>query len=395
MDDWVPASRTEQRLLDALRDNDFAGYVATVAEARLVVLVGGDPVRPLTVTFDDATRAVVAYTSTDGLSRVVASEHAREAASFTELVEHWPDPSWVLSLNPGLPIAAHLPGERLADVLATVFAPVNEVERAMLAARHAGDGGELLLTVLGAELYLPLRADGGPSRDVTDPQFPWLVERYGEDAYLPVYTSQERLRGRHGELDFVVVDAPPLVRAWPDDAWTLAVNPGSPLAATLTGPMVRGIQRTFADLVADPLEHLDPGGEWWPRGPESVDDVVLQVAVAHQAVGHYVSGGYDRVAGTVHLRPPDGRLVTPASLYLRVGLLRPGGPFSTADTAVHVIRWRPPAERAREWLADPAPRTGSAVLPNGSALYRLSADGTEELRAAFDAGERRWVPVTG
>jgi hypothetical protein len=401
-DDWQPASPVEQRLLDALRGNDFGTYVAMVAEARLVVPVAAEPgtdrPRPLPVAFDDGTTAVVAFTSAEGLCRVMTPEAAGgyQQVSLTELAEHWPDPAWLLVLNPGLPISAHIPGDRLAGVLASVFEPVNETERAMLAARRAGDGEELMLTVLGAELHVPIRPDGGPSRDITDPRFPWLVERYGADeVYLPVFTSPERLRGRLGDVDFVVLDVPPLLRAWPDDRWVLAVNPCTPVAATLTGEMVRAVARTFSDVVADPLEHLDPGGDWWTAGAATAGDIVLQVALPHQSVGNYLNGMYDRVAGRVHLLPPQGRWVTPASLYLRVGLLRPGGPFSTADRAVHVVRWRPPADRAEEWLADPNPRTGSAVLPDGSALYRISADGSEDLRASFDGIRRCWVSVEG
>lgn len=404
VDDWHPASRAEERLLDALRNEDLAAYAATLADTRLTVPVAAEAgtglPRPLTVNLDAGTTAVVAFTSAEGLNRSLTPAAARghQRVSLAELAEHWPDPGWALSVNPGLPIAAHIPGDRLPDVLASVFAPANETEREMLVARQSGDGEELLLAVLGAELHVPVLPCGGRSRDVTDPHFPWLVERYGDDeVYVPVYTSERRMRGRlagiHDDADFVVLDTPVLLRAWPDDRWILAVNPCTPMAATFAGETVRAIVRTFADVVADPVEHLDPGGDWWTPAPGSADDVVLQVAVPHQSVGNYVDGGYDRVAGRVHLVPPAGRWVTPASLYVRVGLLQPGGPFSTADTEVHVVRWRPSADRAGEWLTRPTPRTGSAVLPDGSALYRVRVDGTEELRAYFDGTQRQWMPA--
>lgn len=397
-------SSIEAALLDALHREDGIGYLAVVAEAPLVVPVRVEPaagrevVRPLAVRLADGVTAVPAYTSPDALGAAADGRFDRRVLHLVDLAEHWPDPTWVLAVNLGQPSAGHLPGERLGAMLDRVFAPANEAEEAMTVARRAGDSEQLISALLGAELHVPLLPGGGPSLDITDPEFPWWTEETGDGVVAPVFTSEARLRGRlgipHGDVGFVIVDVHPLVDAWPNPTWTMVVNPATPMTATLSGAMVARLAERLREVAADPLGVLDPDGEWWSAEP-GPDGVALQVVIPHNAVGYYLDAGYDRVAGKVHRCPPPGRRLTPAVLYLRLGLVEPGSPFALTDEAVHVIRWRPVGPRAQEWRDNPQPRTAATALPDGAQLVRVRSDGSEEVLARFEAAGRGWVPSSG
>jgi hypothetical protein len=386
----------EPALVDALRRGDGASYVTLVAALalRLPVRVEAEAVRPVPVRLPDGRVAVAVYSTPEALTRADPQRFTEHrTVTLADLAEHWPDPSWVLAVDPGLPSAGHLPGGRLAALVEAAFPPANEVEAAMVEARRAGDGTALLGAFLGAVLYLPLRPAGGTSRDPGDPQFPWWPERADGCTVASVFTSGERLRQRlgiaYGAVEFVVVHPHELVGAWPDRTWTMAVNPGTPMAATLTGDLVTALARRLREVAEDPLELVDPEGEWWTGAPEG--DLRLQVLVPHQSVGNYLGGGYDRAAGKVHPCPPPGRRLPPGVLYFRLGLLSPGSPFTLDDESAHLVRWQPTGEQAREWLADPVPRNASVMLPDGAALYRVRRDGSEELVAVHAAGTGQWV----
>jgi hypothetical protein len=386
----------ELALVDALRRGDGASYAVLVAALalRIPVQVDAEDIRPVPARLPDGRIAIAVYTTPEALTRVDrdgSTEH--RTVTLADLAEHWPDPSWVLAVDPGLPSAGHLPGGRLTELVEAAFPPANDVEAAMVAARREGDATGLLGAFLGAVLYLPLRPDGGPSRDPADPEFPWWPERVEGRTVASVFTSAQRLRQRlgieYGEVQFVVVHPHELVGAWPDPTLTMAVNPGTPMAVTLTGDLVTRLARRLREVADDPLELIDPEGEWWTRTPAG--DLHLQVLVPHQSVGNYLGGGFDRAAGKVHPCPPPGRQVPPGVLYFRLGLLSPGSPFTVDDESVHLVRWQPTGEQAREWLADPVPRNASVLLPDGAALYRVRGDGTEELIAAYAAGTGQWV----
>jgi SseB protein N-terminal domain len=245
---WRPATAAEEALRAAVERDDVAGYLAVVAETTLVLPVseaaalGTEPAGWPVVALPGGATAVLAYTSPEALAGSLAASASRHyrAAAFVDLVENWPDPAWRLAIDPGLPIAVHLPGAELSGVVETVFAPDNEAEAAMVRARRTRDPEELLRALLGAELHLPCRP-GSRSRDLGDPEFPWWLEP-GGGAVVPAFTSERRLRGclgvAHGEVDFVIVHLLLLVESWPDRAWSMAVNPGTPMAATLTGEVI-------------------------------------------------------------------------------------------------------------------------------------------------------------
>jgi len=241
---WRPANVVEHALHAAAGDD--ATYLALLAEATLLVPAVGGAV-PTGVAPDGRT-VLPAYTSPEAAG---PAEHLL-VVPFVRLVEDWPDPEWVLAVDPGLPIARHLDGRDLPRLVERVFEPVNAAEEALAEARETAD---VLGAILLADLHLPLRP-GGSTRDPADPRFPWWREGDGDDVAVAAFTSERRLRGclgpDHPDPDFVLVDLLFLAEAWPDPAWVLAVNPGAPTAVTLAGESLQRLGRRLADRLTEP-----------------------------------------------------------------------------------------------------------------------------------------------
>ena len=143
-------------------------------------------------------------------------------------------------------------------------------------------------------------------------------------------------------------------------------------------------------------------------------------------VSFYLERGYDRVSGFVNRAGEVSHLTSPQALYRALGLTYSGSSFSENDSEVFVLRWvahRPDlyrlpyggqheaAMRAMQgWVIERPPFRGngfapgdtdvvaefkvdSVRLPHGAQMWRLSRDGSETLRASFDADSGRWVPT--
>jgi hypothetical protein len=368
---WQPANEVEAALRDALAAGDEQRYLAVLAEAVLLVPAvaqeGANQPALATMLLDDGATVVPAFTSPEAMAGV-PSEH-QLAVSFAELVAGWPDPAYLLAIDPGLPVAAHLSGVELPVLVGSVFAPVNDLERELAAAREPAD----VLTALAvAELHLPVRPDVAGARDPRDPSFPWWRGRSGcdEAAAVPVFTSPERLWSCLGLVrpapEVVVVDLSTLAAGWPSPQWPLAVNPTSPWSVTLPGEQVR-------------------------RLPEALSAVTLQVVVPPELVPAYLEQGYGEVSGMVHPCPTGP--VEIAGLYRALGLLRPGSPYSAADESAHVVRWRPDRTVGAQWIRDARPRTGTVRLPAGAQLLELRSGGTERLVATYYPDRHEWTPA--
>jgi hypothetical protein len=155
----------------------------------------------------------------------------------------------------------------------------------------------------------------------------------------------------------------------------------------------------------------------------------MQKAIAPSQVSYYLDRGYDRVSGFVHRAREVGRLKTPSQVRTALGLTWSGSPFAPDAEEIYVLRWaahRPSlyripyggsneaAMKAMEgWVIERAPFRGngfapgesreiiaefkvdSTRLPHGARLFRLHADGSEDLVAVLDADGPRWLRVGG
>ncbi|TVT58645.1 SseB family protein [Amycolatopsis rhizosphaerae] len=112
-----------------------------------------------------------------------------------------------------------------------IWEPGNEVERELLRALEAGDGGRFAKAVLSAPLFLPVL----PKRDSPEGKELMLLLPWEEEHVL-AYTCAETLSDALGPYTdgYTETTYAALAAAWPEgSALKLALNPGLPIAAAL------------------------------------------------------------------------------------------------------------------------------------------------------------------
>ncbi|MBQ0991303.1 SseB family protein [Micromonospora sp. H61] len=319
------------------------------------------------------------------------------------------------------------------------FEPANTVEEDLLSAAGSGSTDTFLSTLLLARVLLPAAPDSVRGSRPGDPGFVWRTGQLDGETYVVVYTSSERLADHvEGDVDTVRVKFAQLIRRWPDEDWSFAVNPGTPVGAKLPGEQIVALANWAAevglgdDLEVDQVEApavAEPAAR--PRyAPAAVDPTrptVMQKAIAPSQLAYYLDRGYDRVSGFVHRAGELSHLTTPAQLHEALGLSYPGSPFAPDAEEIYVLRWpahRPslyripyggqnePAMRAMEgWVIERPPFRGngfapgessdvvaefkvdSARLPHGAQLWRIGADGSERVVAELDTDSVTWRRV--
>ena len=419
MTDWRPVTEAEVAMAAAVEAGDREAFLAAFAGGPLLLPVSPEAAAGRaqlawpTGVFEGLTH-VIAFTSPEAIAVCMPGESVSyRLASLTDVVAAWPDDSWWLAVDPGLPIGLRLSA---AELRGLPDPAADEAEATLRDAIIRQDPDLLAAALLKAEIVVPLRPDGSESRDLTDPEFPWwcLPDAAGEPT-LPVFTSEARLRQALGDHDFVVVSSYQLADSWPGPTWQLSVNPGTALATTVPGESVLALRNWLGQLravVTDAaedersrlltMEQDEPAVPVQRSGSTTTADddddepdpdlpLLLQMVIPLQYLPSYLDQGYDRAAGLVHAWRGPGR-ETPVRLYRRLGLLGDGSPFTEADEWAVVLRWAPDEETPADW-GQGRPRMEALVVPNGAELYRIHRDGGEEAMARFDADARRWLLV--
>ncbi|MEH0844723.1 SseB family protein, partial [Micromonospora sp. CPCC 205711] len=320
---------------------------------------------------------------------------------------------------------------------AVAFQPANEVEEDLLDAAGSGSTDTFLSTLLLARVLLPVSPDSAPGSRPGEPGFVWRTEELDGEPYVVVHTSPERLADHAGEpVETVEVRFVQLIRRWPEEDWSFAVNPGTPVGAKLPGEQIVNLASWAAEVglgddpevePAAPAEEPAERSRYAPTATDPSRPVVMQKAVAPSQLAYYLERGYDRVSGFVHRAGELAHLTTPAQLHGALGLGYPDSPFARDAEQIYLLRWpayRPSlyripyggqneaAMRAMEgWVIERAPFRGngfapgessdvvaefkvdSARLPHGAQLWRVGADGTERVIAIFDADALLWRQV--
>ena len=330
-----------------------------------------------------------------------------------------------------------------AESWSTGFIPANETESSLLAAAGENNTDAFLSTLLLARVIVPVPAGTPATARPRDRDFPWQIEEADGQRFIAVYTSP----GRLAEHTRTVASAEPttislnfvqLIGGWPDQAISFAVNPGSPVGATLPGSQIVALaiwaadvglrEEPSAEMVVAAKRHESTPVLGVAGAPASGADraTVMQRTVPHTQVPFYLERGYDRVAGFVNRANEVKHLTSPKALYRALGLTYSESPFHDDDAEVYVLRWvghradlyRLPyggqheaAMRAMQgWVIERPPFRGngfapsdtdvisefkvdSVRLPHGAQMWRLAKDGTEALVATFDADTTRWMPA--
>jgi hypothetical protein len=318
------------------------------------------------------------------------------------------------------------------------FDPANDVEASLLSAVEDGNTDSFLSTLLLAKVLVQV-SPGTPAGALPgDPGFGWLTEELDDQEYVVMFTSPDRLRDHvDTPVETVTVKFVQLIRHWPDEQWSFAVNPGTPVGAKLPGAQIVALAswaeevgltgESGGDVAAEeptpapaPRRSVAPAAT--PAGP-----TMMQKVVPPSQVDYYLERGYDRVSGFVNRATEVSHLRTPAELVHALGLTYRGSTFSRDAKEIHVLRWaahcptlyRIPYGGQHEagmramqgWVIERNPFRGngfapgdsgdiiaefkvdSARLPNGAQLWRISADGSETLVAMLDVDGPQWRRV--
>jgi hypothetical protein len=298
------------------------------------------------------------------------------------------------------------------------FVPANAVEEQLYEAAEAGNTDAFLSTLLLATVLIP-KASGTPNGQ-------WRPQPIDGEPHIVSYTSTQHLRE---PLETIPIKFIKLISEWPDPNWSFAVNPGTPVGATLPGGQLLALANWAAEVGLGGEDHEPDEPDVTINGTPVAGRVnpevtVLQKAIAPSKVGYYLERGYDRVTGFVHRAHEVSQLRSATQMRTALGLDWEGSPFSVEADEIYLLRWsayRPSlyripyggqneaAMRAMEgWVIERAPFRGngfapgeskeviaefkvdSVRLPHGARLLRLK-DSTEELIAIFDADVRRWL----
>lgn len=406
---FEPQNDVEQRLFDAAGRRDRDAFFKILLGSQVVV--PADPetpwgTRPGEADFPwhpvlvNGNTSVLAFTSLRWMHDAIGPCRFL-MPEFLDLVSAWPEADWTLVLNPGTPVDATLPGEQVKALAGTPepappvpvgaaavpdFEPGNRVDEDLLDAAVRGDTDAFLRVLLSAGVLVPIPDDASPDIIPGDAEFRWDAAMR-DASTVQVFTSYERLREGQGGSRYVQAAFRELITAWPDTGWTMALNPGTRIGATLRGHQVRELSEwsirvglnsaaptaaalapvaaptppptsasptsasptsasstsassTPAAATAEPATATsDAAAPSGSSAPNRREPMVMQKVLAHDQVSWYLEQGYDRVGGYVHPAADVTDLQTPVQLYQALGLLYADSPFAAQDEGVYVIRW--------------------------------------------------------
>jgi hypothetical protein len=357
---------------------------------------------------------------------------APEPAAWQLAAPAAPDPAWDPAWEPA-PAPASAPARSEPEPPA--FEPANDLEEQLLAAAQSGRPDRFLSTLLLAKVLLPVADGGDPATRPGQPGFVWRTDKIDDQPYVVVFSSTERMAEHlDGPAEVIAIRFMQLIRAWPDESWSLAVNPATPVGATLPGSQIKGLVSSAAEVGLD-----DDAGAAGESGASATgraavpgrvaveQPIPMQKVVAPSQVGWYLDRGYDRVSGFVHREQEVAHLRTPAKLVGALGLRYEASPFDPEASEIYILRWlayRPTLYRipyggrteaamaAMEgWVIERAPFRGngfapaesdeviaefkvdSVRLPHGAQLWRLRSDGSSRLVALLDSDGPAWRKV--
>jgi hypothetical protein len=379
--DFQPANRVEARLLEVgLRGDGDAFLKALITSDVLLPVPPGLPrgVNPGSPDFPWVTAQIKGRT---GVLLFTSLERLREYLGESQfIVGHcaiiarlWPRDDWALEVNPGTPVGAGLPGDRV---------------------RALADWAE----EIGVIKRVPPPPEP-PTRKRSVPQSSVPQSSVPQSSVPQSSVPQSSVPPSQPAADAAVPAPTQITPPTPVDTANraTAAPPAAAPASAAPAPATTAAQPE-SDASAPAAREQDRR-----RRP------ILQKFVPHDQVDWYLRLGYDRVAGPVYRAremPWPGSL---ARLYESFGIgPRPGSPFTAGDQTVHLIRWPQycdglyragePAHDARgrdRHDGDPDPAEyaiGSTRVPHGAQLIVLTADGAERLVAIYSADEQVWRP---
>lgn len=391
---FQPANEVEEALLRAAAGNDYNLFLETLADAEVLLpipdemdyaLRPGRPGFPWQTRDVDGTAVIPVFTSRERLAEVAASTGTGTdfiTLPFTVVMRYAPDRNRPLAVNSGSPaggtiLAEQLPGlatwadQRAARRMSRHFEPQNDVEQRLFDAAVRRDTDAFFKVLLGAQVLVPAEQETPWGIVPDDPEFPWRPVPVHGRVSVQVFTSLKWMNEAIGSSRFVMPSFLEMVSAWPDAEWTLVLNPGTPIDATMPGEQVRALSGPARTEPPEPppapaTAAPAPAGPA-PAGPASAGPVPAGSAPAGPAS-----------TGPAPTEPPAAEPVAAEP----VPLAEPPAPAAPVpDPAADV----PPARPAPAAAPDAAP---SPAAPVPDAAQPPAPNPTEPIRAEYPSARR-------
>lgn len=359
--EFQPANDVERELLRAAANNDHDLFLQTLAATDVLLPVPDDtdytlrpgrPGFPWQTREVDGSTVVPVFTSPE---RLIEAAHAAGTGTeyiklpFTVALRYWPNHEWLLAINSGSPaggtvLAQQLPGlatwadQRAAQRMTDGFDPQNDIEQRLFDAARRRDTDTFFSILLGAQVLVPAEPDTPWGIDPGDPGFPWRPVPVHGRTSIQIFTSLKWMNEAIGSSRFVMPSLGDVVAAWPDGGWTLVLNPGTPIDASMPGDQVRSLR--------GPETAATPPSASTPPPPETPAVPVAPAVPAEPTAPAEPS---------VRAAPPEPAV--PPALGEPAAPAEPAAPLAPAEPAMPVERAVPPAP------AEPTAPVESAVPP--------------------------------
>ncbi|MFF5260584.1 SseB family protein [Actinomadura viridis] len=390
---FQPANEVEEALLRAAAGNDYNLFLETLADAEVLLpipdemdyaLRPGRPGFPWQTRDVDGTTVIPVFTSRERLVEAAASTGTGTdfiTLPFTVVMRYAPDRNRPLAVNSGSPaggtiLAEQLPGlatwadQRAARRMSHGFEPQNDVEQRLFDAAVRRDTDAFFKVLLGAQVLVPAEQETPWGIVPADPEFPWRPVPVHGRVSVQVFTSLKWMNEAIGSSRFVMPSFLEMVSAWPDAEWTLVLNPGTPIDATMPGEQVRAL--------SGPPRTEPPEPPAAPPGSASAS----APAAAAPAPGP---------AGPASAEPPAADPVAAEP----VPLAEPAAPAAPVPDAADVppVPPTPPSPPAPAAVPDaaPSPAGPSPAAPGPDAAQPPAPTPAEPIRAE-DPSARRTGP---
>lgn len=342
MAEFEPVNELETRMLAALSGDDQTSYLRLLADAELILPAGDGVAAPAWATMEhDGQTYLAAYTSRAALAVSTTGQFSRSrSVGFRDLVAGWPDPTWSLVIDAGLPLAAHVPPSLIRQIA----------------------GGEF-----------------GDAAETPDTTTTTLLPRITED---DLDADLDRLPSRDGAFGGAGFDD-----SVPGDAGRDAADAerdGQAAVPTLMQKVIPPDQVPF---------YLDKGYDWvagyvhrWQdvAGLVTVGDIVANLGLA------YPGSPFSTADESVYLLRWTAYR---AELYRQA--LGGSNEAAMAEIPGGWIVEHPPFTGAgqvtQSRLVIAEYKIDSIRLPHQAEMWRVAADGAHHFVAVYDADEQRWL----
>jgi hypothetical protein len=280
--EWQPTGEVERDLMAALEDEDGGWYARVVMSAPLYVPAlpehATEGWQELEERLSLEQEHVLAFTSPAALSQVLGRfAGSYVETGFAELVENWPNPSYLLPID----VLADLAEGReslvaVEDVQAVVRdemhaqirqlclerlgnapvpggqdAPPNELEAKLSDAVARQDGDAFLQALIGADVVVPTSRPALDPHQFDDRDFPWLAAGDTGLSVLMVFSSTSTLeRVAVGDQPRVQVPFLAVLANWPSEEHILCFNLSAETELILPGDSVMELVAAVAESLA-------------------------------------------------------------------------------------------------------------------------------------------------